>query len=138
MSDYDKGLLRAAEICAEEGNEWASDKVIFDKNYAHACRDRIRAEASQPASQPDSVAVPLSKKHEGMRISASGLLGRIRDGRYDQSHKFGCGEMLRHLEETAEKFYLGNLASVDEFLQFYCLDDKRPDAMLRAAKEPTK
>lgn len=36
-------LEQAIAICDEEGNEWDSDNLIMEKNYAHACRDRIRA-----------------------------------------------------------------------------------------------
>lgn len=68
----------------------------------------------------------LAKKHTGMRISANGVLGRIRDGRYYKELNFGCGEMLRHLEEMATRFYAGDLKAVDEFLQLYDLDDNRP------------
>jgi hypothetical protein len=70
----------------------------------------------------------LAPKHTGMKISARGVLGRIRDGRYYNGLDFGCGEMLRHLEEMASRFYSGDVKAVDEFLQLYALDDKRPDA----------
>jgi hypothetical protein len=30
-----------ADICQQEGDEWASDQQVTEKNYAHACRDRI-------------------------------------------------------------------------------------------------
>lgn len=68
----------------------------------------------------------LSKKHTGTRISAYGMLGRIRDGRYYKELNFGCGEMLRHLDEMAERFYSGDMKAVDEFLQLYDLDGHRP------------
>lgn len=68
----------------------------------------------------------LAAKHTGTRISASGVLGRIRDGRYYKELNFGCGEMLRHLEEMAGRFYSGDAKAVDEFLQLYDLDLKRP------------
>lgn len=69
----------------------------------------------------------LSPKHTGMRISAHGVLGRIRDGRYYTGLNFPCGEILRHLEAMAERFYSGDLKAVDEFLQLYNLDDRRPE-----------
>lgn len=67
----------------------------------------------------------LAEIHNGMRISAHGVLGRIRDGRYYKELNFGCGEMLRHLEEMATRFYSGDVKAVDEFLQLYDLDEKR-------------
>ena len=68
----------------------------------------------------------LADQHKGMKISARGILGRIRDGKYFAELNIGCGEMLRHLEEMAERFYAGDIRVVDEFLQMYCLDEHRP------------
>ena len=68
----------------------------------------------------------LSPPHTGMRISASGVLGRIRDGQNSKGLNFVCGEMLRHLEQMATLFYSGDIQAVDEFLQLYGLDDERP------------
>lgn len=68
----------------------------------------------------------LGATHEGMRISASGILGRIRDGRYWDGLNYGCGVMLGHLEQMAARFYAGDPAAVDEFLQLYDLDEARP------------
>lgn len=81
-------------------------------------------------SSPD---VPLAPKHTGFKVSADGLLSRIRDGkslrRGDKNAKgtrFMVGEMLRHLEKMATRFYAGDLQVVDEFLQLYDLDQNRP------------
>jgi len=63
----------------------------------------------------------LGAKHSGMKISASGVLNRVTG-----TSKFGAQEMLRHLNEMADRFYGGDMTVVDEFLQLYCLDDKRP------------
>lgn len=68
----------------------------------------------------------LGATHTGMRISANGILGRIRDGRYYRGLNYGCGVMLGHLEQMASRFYTGDATAVDEFLQLYCLDDARP------------
>ena len=64
---------------------------------------------------------PLAKKHEGMKISASGILLRV--GGY---LKGGARELDRHLKEMATRYYAGDIAAVDEFLQLYCLDGARP------------
>ena len=68
----------------------------------------------------------LAPKHTGMKISAEGMLGRIRDGRYYDGLNYGCGVMLGHLEEMARRFYSGDVKVVDEFLQLYDLDEHRP------------
>ena len=69
----------------------------------------------------------LGPKHIGSRISAAGILGRIRDGLYYKELNFACGEMLRHLNEMAVRFYSGDPTAVDEFLQLYDLDQLRPE-----------
>lgn len=68
----------------------------------------------------------LGPKHEGMRISAAGVLGRISSGRYYDGLRFGCGQMLTHMEEMARRYYAGDVKAVDEFLQLYDLDESRP------------
>lgn len=35
------GLGEAKDICIAEGNEWDSDAVVIDKNYAHHCAAAI-------------------------------------------------------------------------------------------------
>jgi len=68
----------------------------------------------------------LGKKHKGMKVSASGVLGRIRDGwKVDNGLRFMSGEIMKHLEEAAERFYEGDPTGCDEFFQLYCLDEKR-------------
>jgi len=80
--------------------------------------------------KPEGVTVALNSllgaTHTGMRISAEGLLGRIRDGRYYRELNYGCGVMLEHLEQMATRFYAGDAKAVDEFLQLYDLDEARP------------
>lgn len=70
----------------------------------------------------------LGATHTGMKISAEGILGRIRDGRYWNGLDYGCGVMLGHLKQMAARFYAGDPAAVDEFLQLYDLDEARPEA----------
>jgi len=66
--------------------------------------------------------VPLAEKHEGMRISASGILNRV-----GGNLKFGAQQMHEHLQQVATRYYAGDIKAVDEFLQLYCLDDDRPN-----------
>jgi len=68
----------------------------------------------------------LAPDHTGMKISAEGILGRIRDGRYFRELDYGCGVMLGHLQNMAKRFYAGDIKAVDEFLQLYDLADDRP------------
>lgn len=79
---------------------------------------------NQQLTTEPATAVPLAAKHQGMCISAHGLLARV------GGHlKFGAREMLKHLDEMATRYYAGDIAAVDEFLQLYCLDEKRPEQL---------
>ena len=82
----------------------------------------------QLTTEPAPV-VPLAAKHQGMCISAPGLLTRV------GGHlKFGAREMLKNLEEMADRYYAGDISVVDEFLQLYCLDEKRPEQQTEGAQ----
>lgn len=91
--------------------------------------EREYAKAQPSALDKSATGYPvLGPKHQGMRVSAEGVLGRIRDGRsIVKGHRFMAGELLRHLNELATRYYAGDALVVDEFLQFYCLDEKRPN-----------
>ncbi len=68
----------------------------------------------------------LAPKHTGMKVSAEGVLGRIKEGwEVNESLRYQCGEMLNHLEELGQRFYAGDIKVVDEFLQLYTLDKYR-------------
>ena len=58
-----------------------------------------------------------------MKISAKGLLGRIRDGGFNPTvgHDWACGQLLEHLEGLAQRWKEGDSSAVDEFLESYCL-----------------
>lgn len=91
-----------------------------------ANRDAYLAAHPECAPGESGASALLGAKHTGTRISATGVLGRIRDGRYYAGLNYCCGVMLEHLEKMASRFYGGDAKAVDEFLQLYCLDDARP------------
>ncbi len=69
----------------------------------------------------------LAEKHNGLRVSCRGVLGRISSNRATPAMlRYGCEELFKHLQETATRFYSGDIKSVDEFFQLYCLADDRP------------
>lgn len=77
----------------------------------------------------------LAKKHTGMRVDHSGILGRIAKGcKVRQDQRWILGQMDEHLEEMAKRFYAGEISAVDEFLQLYCLDDARPSERQKEAE----
>ena len=84
----------------------------------------------EPKARPDvGRAELLGPKHKGMRVSCSGLLGRIaRGGRCAKGERYMLGELLKHLEQVGREYYAGNVTFVDEFLQCYCLTDHRPNS----------
>lgn len=89
--------------------------------------DRLRNEVARLRVRVSELeSAHLGDTHTGLKISASGILGRIATGRYFDGLDFGCGEMLRHLEQMAARFYAGEVKAVDEFLQLYDLAGARP------------
>ena len=68
--------------------------------------------------------VPLAADHTGMRVDYLGLFGQSQRGlRY--ARDTANAEMLRqfteHMTELGNRFYSGDMAAVDEFLQLYCV-----------------
>lgn len=72
----------------------------------------------------------FSEEHQGMRVCISGILGP----RNSKGDKYMRSELLGHLETVAEKYYAGEVAIVDAFLQFYCLSDKHREAAIERQK----
>lgn len=74
---------------------------------------------------------PLGPKHEGMKMSAEGLIIRaaqlIPKGEEAGGYRWALTEqLLVHLKELGRRYYEGDALVVDEFLQLYDLDDNRP------------
>jgi hypothetical protein len=83
MSDYDKGLLRAAEICDKRVDHYLANG-FGDDHYVVAVRRELakefRAEASQPASQPECVVVPASGPLDLITDCVEALEGEVDAG----------------------------------------------------------
>lgn len=67
-------------------------------------------------------AIPLATTHQGMHVCGPSLLSNPKRA----GMKFMFQEMDRHLKEMAQRYYAGDVAVVDEFLQLYSYADKRP------------
>jgi len=74
---------------------------------------------------------PLANPHTGMRVCAHRIL--TENGR---GYAGVRREMAKHLEEVARRYYAGDVAVVDEFLQLYCFgeNERRHVAAEAAAK----
>ncbi len=106
-------LEKKHERCVEHGYDGIDHAL--DTLFA------VKLGPQATALRPEGNEWMLTETHTGMRISAEGVLGRVRG-----QLKFGAQEMLKHLEAMAESFYSGNVKAVDQFLQTWDLDDKRP------------
>lgn len=91
-------------------------------------KDYLAEKARADAAERDAAAVALTRDHDGMKLTAAGLITRcanLVEGTRDGA-ALGYGWALRdqllvHLEELAARYYAGDAAVVDEFLQLYCL-----------------
>jgi hypothetical protein len=88
---------------------------------------RTLAELNSSESSNSALNALLGPKHTAMRVSADGLLGRLRDGKKaDRLNRWMLGELLKHMQELGRRYYAGDVKAADEFLQLYCCDDSRP------------
>lgn len=66
---------------------------------------------------------------KGMKVSMSGLLKRVASSIGQTvsypDYAYSITELLKHLEQTGKAFYSGDMETVDEFFQLYCLDEGR-------------
>ena len=74
---------------------------------------------------------PLAQTHTGMRVCARRILTENGRG-YSGMRK----EMAAHLEEVARRYYAGDVAVVDEFLQLYCFGEQARKRLLIAMTTP--
>ncbi|HET7155910.1 MAG TPA: hypothetical protein VFI87_11145 [Hyphomicrobiaceae bacterium] len=85
---------------------------------------RTMLEATPVQPVPESLSL-LAKKHEGMRVDYSGLLGQCQRALRHKGESANA-EMLRqlqcHLKELGERWYGGDTDVVDEILQLYCIE----------------
>lgn len=68
--------------------------------------------------------IPLAEDHKGLRVQGSAFLTRNGKGFTGMR-----AQMANHLQEVAERFYSGDLAVVDEFLQLYCFGEEQRRAV---------
>lgn len=69
-------------------------------------------------------ALVLAAKHAGMKVDYRGMLRGAHALLRKSSpiSAFMLEELERNLTELGERYYSGDLASVDEFLQLYCIN----------------
>lgn len=72
----------------------------------------------------------LAPDHAGMRCNGRRILCEA-----GQGYTFMRREMARHLNELAERYYAGDTAAVDEFLQLYCFGEKQRKSLKLNLKE---
>ncbi|MBO1013458.1 hypothetical protein IPU70_07860 [Achromobacter sp. SD115] len=122
--DLKKMLDYAANV---EPDEW---ELAGFKQYARAeLNERKPRKRSVPAAPQASEAVPgclLAAEHVGMTVDYTGLLGQARSALKRGENAPAMAEMVRqlavHLTELGQRWYAGDAAVVDEFLQLYCIE----------------
>ena len=126
-------MKASCQICGKEfDSQREAEMHEYDEHVALPGEPKPTPIAKPPSVPLQPIVGPLGPKHTGMRVSASGLLGRIARGdRLDSGSRFMVSEMLKHLEQMASEYYAGKVTIVDEFLQLYALDDARPNPTLQ-------
>ena len=78
----------------------------------------------------------LAADHSGMRVDYSGMLkqaGHATKASGETLHAFMLEELQRNMQELGQRYYAGDLAVVDEFLQLYCVEREARSAIAKAA-----
>lgn len=101
--------------------KWISNIEFEDGEKLSLGSLRTLGDIKKEIKSEESENLLLGAKHTGMRMSAPGILKRVPGDLH-----WAAGEMLKHLREMAERYYNDDIKAVDEFLQLYCLDEKRP------------
>lgn len=80
-------------------------------------------------------APPLAADHSDMRVDYTGMLGQVRRelGRSNSFHAEMLRQFQAHLQEMGQRFYAGDIAAVDEFLQLYCVEHEARKALRQGA-----
>ena len=104
-----------------------------DLSDAQAMLQAIAAPA--PTTTSKMTGTVLAPKHTGLRVDYSGLLKNARHGLRREP---GTAEMLNqleeHLSELGRRYYDGDTVVVDEFLQLYCIQRVRREALAVTAE----
>lgn len=113
--------MQAAEGTARRAREWAMQRGTLE---------------SCPVTAPAPARV-LAADHVGMRVDYTGLLGQARSALKRGENAPAMAEMLGqlavHLTELGQRWYAGDTAVVDEFLQLYCIES---DARAALSAQP--
>ena len=74
----------------------------------------------------------LAPDHRGMRVNGFRYLRQA----HGTGFTFMRREMARHVEEMGRRYYAGDVAAVDEFLQLYCIaESERAAVVAERAKQ---
>jgi len=129
LENIHRALYGVCDLCGDEFSEGEKKYSVGDKECPGYLNPLCGACAGTIIKTPvDPQLLPLAKKHTQMRVDYSGLFNRIAGGcKVRQDQRYMLGEMGKHLQNMADRFYSGEITVVDEFLQLYCLDEKRPE-----------
>lgn len=123
------------------GHDGSGRYLPIRKSMAGKFTMPLFAPSATSSSQDAPRAVPaglglLAKKHEGMRVDYSGLLGQCQRALGNRGESANA-EMLRqlkdHLQELGRRWYAGDTAVVDEILQLYCIEKDARAALAASA-----
>lgn len=74
----------------------------------------------------------LAKDHAGMRVNGLRYLKQSSG----QGYSYMRRGMAKHLEELGRRYYAGDVAVVDEFLQLYCIaETERAELIAKEARK---
>jgi hypothetical protein len=81
----------------------------------------------------------LAEKHNGMKVNYRGLIRQSCEALYEHEEGGFYAETLleleRNLKELGQRWYAGDVAVVDEFLQVYCIEEEARESLVQESME---
>ena len=126
--------LLPCPFCGGEGlNCEGGSRSLITTYFAVICRHCTASSESgktreESAAKWNRRAAPLAEEKQGMKIHLRGATSNvgIRGGWTPKQTRFLMQGVCEHLEELARRYYSGDMAVVDEFLQLYVFNEHRP------------
>lgn len=135
--DEGEAATRAADDKVWQAKEAVSEGMGRLRDCIHGFRTRRdRAAVALPHEPADVARAILAADHAGMRVDYTGLMKAAQQCATksdEKAHAFMLGELQKHLTELGQRYYAGDAAVVDEFLQLYCIGREERAALKKGS-----
>lgn len=118
---------------------WSLAAILNRHRWLGALAAAPAAPVQPTPAARESLAPVLAETHKGMKVDYQGLIegaAAALDAQRSAYMPFVLRELSRNLQELGRRYYAGDTAAVDEFLQLYCIE-REARAAVEAARDTT-